>query len=125
LPIHFNEIAFEEQYLVRKLVNQSEFEEIWSLYALENKTPNVNFTEKDVYFIGGHESGSCPFKIKNIKRNSENKTIHVPLSEPNGACTSDATPRTFVIQIDKKKSKDIESVVIVQNGVETSVPLKN
>jgi hypothetical protein len=125
LPIHFNEIAFEEQYLVRKLVNQSEFEDTWNLYAFESKTPNVDLKEKDVFFIGVHESGSCPYKIRNIKRNSDNKTITVPLSEPNGACTSDATPRTFVIQIDKEKSKDIESVVIVQNGVETSVPLKN
>jgi hypothetical protein len=131
LPINFHEIAFERketptfQYLVRKVVNQSEFEDTWNLYAFESKTPNVDLKEKDVFFIGVHESGSCPYKIRNIKRNSDNKTITVPLSEPNGACTSDATPRTFVIQIDKEKSKDIESVVIVQSGVETSVPLKN
>jgi hypothetical protein len=131
LPANFNDIAFARketplfQYLVRKAVNTSEFEDTWKLYALGNKTSNVNLNEKDVFFIGVHESGSCPYKIRVIKLSSDNKKMIIPLSEPDGACTSDATPRTFVIQIDKEKSKDIESVVVVQSGVETSVPFEN
>lgn len=131
LPTNFHDIAFERketplfQYLVRKSVNQLEFEEIWNLYGFENKTPDVDLKKKDVFFIGVHESGSCPYKISNIELSSDNKNITVSLSEPEGTCTSDATPRTFVIEIEKEISKDVESLVIVQSGVETSVPFEN
>ena len=43
LPSNFHEIAFERettplfQFLVRKAVNQSEFEQTWSLYGFEDK----------------------------------------------------------------------------------------
>lgn len=125
LPIHFNEVAFEGQYLVTKAVNSSEFDEGWNLFSFENKAPNVDFNEKVIYFIGLYESGSCPYKIRNVKQNDDGKAITVSLSEPNGACTADATPRTFVIQMDKEKAKHIDSVFIVQSGVETSVPITN
>lgn len=131
LPSNFHEVAFERettplfQFLIRKAVNQSEFEQTWNLYGFEDKIPNVSFHEKDVFFIGVHESGSCPYKVKNVELSSDNNTMTVPLSEPDGACTSDATPRTFVIQIDKEVSKGIENVVIVQNRVETNVPFEN
>jgi hypothetical protein len=125
LPKKFNTIVFKGQYLVKKAVHQSEFEKIWNLYAFENKAPNINFIENDVYFIGVLESGSCPLKIKAIDQKSNNKVITVMLSKRNGACTADATPRTIVIQVDKVKSQDIENIVIVQNGAETSVSLEN
>lgn len=130
LPTDFDEIAFKRdtipysQYLVRKVVNQSEFEETWNLYGFENKTPNVDLNKKDVIFIGVQESGSCSYKIKNIELSSDNKAITVPLSKPDGACTDDATPRTFVIEIDKEISNFLESVVIVESEVETSIPFK-
>ncbi|WP_174732187.1 hypothetical protein [Mesobacillus harenae] len=130
LPSNFHEIAFERettplfQFLVRKTVNQSEFEQTWNLYGFESEIPNVDFNEKGAFFIGVNESGSCPYMIKNVELSSDNNTITVPLSEPKGDCTSDATPRTFVVQIDKGISKDIENVVIVQGGVETTVPLE-
>jgi PBP1b-binding outer membrane lipoprotein LpoB len=131
LPANFYDIAFERettpifQYLFRKAVNQSEFEQTWNLYGIEKKIPNVDFNEKDVFFIGVHESGSCPYKIKDVEFSSDNTTMRVPLAEPEGACTSDATPRTFVIQIDKEISTEIENAVIVQSGVETNVPFEN
>lgn len=89
--------------------------------------PIVNLNENVVLFIGVHESGSCPYKIKTVELSSDNKTITVPLSEPKGVCNSDATPRTFVIGLNKELSKDIENVVIVQSqsGVETSIPIEN
>ncbi|MFC0186922.1 hypothetical protein ACFFJY_01420 [Fictibacillus aquaticus] len=130
LPDTFHDIAFERketphfQYLVKKAVNTSEFEDAWNLYAFQNKMPNVDLKEKDVFFIGVHESGSCSLKIKNMNLSADNKTLNVPLTVPDGACTDDATPRTFVIAIDKKKTKNIENAVIVQSGTETSVPLK-
>ncbi|WP_163539794.1 hypothetical protein [Gracilibacillus sp. YIM 98692] len=131
LPANFHEIAFERettpwfQFLVKKVVNPSEFEQTWNLYGFENKIPNVDFNAIDIFFIGVSESGSCPYKIRDVELSSNNHTMTVPLSEPEGACTSDATPRTFVIEIDKEISTDIENVVIVKSGVETSIPVEN
>lgn len=46
------------------------------------------------------------------------------MTEHDGDCTSDATPRTFVIKGDKDISKDIKKVVITQSGTETEVPIE-
>ena len=54
---------------------------------------------------------------------SDKKTITVPLSQRDGACTSDATPRTFVIEVNKVVSKDLKSVAIGQSGIETTIPI--
>lgn len=129
LPTDFHEIAFKRDttplfyYLVKTVVNQTEFEETWNLYGFENKTPNVNFNKKDVIFIGVQESGSCPYKIENIEVSSDNKAIIVPLSQPDGACTDDATPRTFVIKVDKEVSVGLKNLIIIQSGVETVIPI--
>ena len=131
LPPNFHEIAYERktsplfQFLISKSVSQSEFEKTWNLYGLKKNIPSVDFNQNDVLFIGVHESGSCPYKIENAEISSENNILTVPLAEPEGACTSDATPRTFVIQINKEISKDIENVAIIQSGVETNVPFEN
>ncbi|WP_214480787.1 hypothetical protein [Bacillus sp. SM2101] len=106
-----------------KVVNESALEETWDLFNFEDEMPLVDFNEKAVFFIGFHESGTCPYSIKSMKQSSNNKSITVSLSSTKGPCTSDATPRTFVIEIDKEMAKEIESVVIVEGRVETSVPL--
>lgn len=129
LPTDFDEIAFKRdttpyfQYLVKKVVNQSEFEKTWNIYGFRDKMPNVDFSDKIVIFIGVQESGSCPYKIKSMELNSDKNAITVPLSQPNGACNADATPRTFVIQINKDVSKDLKNLEIVQNGAETTIPI--
>ncbi|KAB2336228.1 hypothetical protein F7731_12080 [Cytobacillus depressus] len=131
LPSNFDDIAFERketphfQYLVKKVENQSEYEDMWNLYGFENEIPNVDFNKKATFFVGVHESGSCPYKINNVELSSDNKTMTLPLKEPGGACNSDATPRTFVIQIDKEISKEIGNVVIVQSRVGTNVPFES
>ncbi len=129
LPTDFNEIAFERsttpyfQYLIKKAVNQSEFEEIWNIYGFEKKSSIVDLNEKDVLFIGVQESGSCPYEIKNINLSSDKKDLRVSLSKPDGACTTDATPRTFVIELDKEVSKDLKNMIIVESGTDTTVPI--
>lgn len=64
LPINFDDIAFKrdttplQQFLVRKSVNQSEFDEYWKLYGFEQQAiSNVDFNEHIVFFIGILESG--------------------------------------------------------------------
>ncbi|TFB21805.1 hypothetical protein E3U55_08245 [Filobacillus milosensis] len=118
LPDHFHEIAFE-RYLIRKAVNESEFEQTWNLYEFDKKIPKVDFKEKEVIFIGLHESSSCPYN--NVDLSSDNKTMIVQLSGKGGeSCTADASPRTFVIQIDQGITAQIENV----SFGETKVPLK-
>lgn len=127
LPTDFDEVAFKRettpyfQYLVKKVVNQSELEDTWYLYGFENKIPKVDFSKQDVFFIGVLESGSCPYKIKSIELNLDNNAIKVPLSQSDSACTSDATPRTFVIEVNKEVSRDLKNVIIVQSGAETTI----
>ncbi|TXC79016.1 hypothetical protein FS935_22235 [Metabacillus litoralis] len=129
LPTNFNEIAFERkttpmfEYMVRRSVDQTEFENTLNLYGLENKIPSVDFNNNNIFFIGVLESGSCPYNIKAVEISSDIKTMTVSLSRPERACLYDATPRTFVIMMDKDKTKEVENVVIVQSGVDTEVPL--
>lgn len=129
LPADFHEIAFERKevpffsYLIKKVEAQSEFENVWKLYGFENEIPNVDFDHQAIVFVGLQESGSCPNDIKNVTFDAEHGTLFVSLSVPDGNCTSDATPRTFVLQVDQEVAKQIESVQVLENEVETNVPL--
>ncbi len=133
LPSDFFEIAFERerapyfQYMVRKAVEGSEFEQNWDLYRFEGELPSVDFEEKDVLFLGVQESGSCPYELESVEWSADNITMTIPLTEPEGDadCTSDATPRTFVIELDKEQSGEMENLVIVQSGIATNVPFEN
>ncbi len=129
LPANMREMAFEREetpryhYLVRMAENQSGFEDFWSLYDFKNPAPELDFNEKNVFFIGAYESGSCPSNIEKVEPNSDN--ISITIAHPDGNCTADATPRTFVIQIDKAEAKNITSFIIIEGGTETTVPLEN
>lgn len=129
LPTDFDKMAIKRdktpyfQYLVKKIVNQSEFEETWNLFRFEKKAPSIGFSEKNILFIGLQESGSCPYEIKKLELSSDKKAITLTLSKPDGACTADATPRTFVAEVNKKVFRDLKNVVIVESGVETTIPI--
>lgn len=129
LPANMRELAFEREetpryhYLVRMAENQSGFEDFWSLYGFKKQAPEIDFKDKSVLFIGVYESGSCPSEIENVESYADNTTITI--AHPNGNCTADATPRTFVIQIDKSEAKNITSFIIIEGGTETTVPLEN
>lgn len=128
LPSNFDDIAFERKevpffrYLVKKVENQPEYEDIWKLYGFENEIPSVDFNKKAIVFVGLQESGSCPYEIKNVELDAEYNTLLIFLLEPDWECTADATPRTFVINLNKDTSKVIENVRIIESGLETNVP---
>jgi len=130
LPSHMHEFAFQRKeapvytYWVKEVSNQYDFEVAWKTYELEDKMKDVDFDKKNVFFLGVQESGSCPYTEENIEINTDNEDLQVLLTEHDGDCTSDATPRTFVIQGDKDKSKEIKKVVITQSGTETDIPIK-
>lgn len=127
LPTNFYEISFKREttpyfhYLVKKIVNQTNFDEAWNTFGFSGAGSSVDFNDKDVLFIGVEESGSCPYYIEKVEISTDNKSIIIPLSKTDSPCTDDATPRTFVIAIDKKLS--IENVII-QNGTETLIPIE-
>ena len=127
LPANMHELAFKRtetphyQYLVRMADNTSDFEDAWNLYEFKIQAPELDFKDKGVLFIGVYESGSCPSKVKKVQSDSE--IMKITIATPDGNCTADANPRTFVIQIDKKEATNLESVIIVEGDTETSVPL--
>lgn len=130
-PIYYNLIASEKNlpalfrssdYTIRKSNNQNEFEENWSFYRLETELPKVDFDLKNVIFIGLEELGNCPHEItnENIELVSDNQDFKLTLPEQHGVCFTSATPRTFVIEIDKAISNDIKNIVIIDE-VETII----
>ncbi|MBD8067820.1 hypothetical protein [Bacillus sp. PS06] len=131
LPTNFYEIAFERtspplyHYLIDKVTNQKDFEDKWKEFGFESDIPSENLDDKIVFFIGLQESGSCPYDLETIEISSDYKTLTLPLSEPTGNCTADATPRTFVIEFGYEEGKNIEKVIIVQSEIETNIPIKD
>ena len=122
LPANFYKIAPESK-LVYKVETQTEYEEVWSLYNLEQQIPKVDFEASDIYFIGVEESGSCPYEVKEL--NIEKQVLNIHLSELKGRCTLDATSRTFVIEVEKETSSDLKNVVFVHGDiVSTAIPIK-
>lgn len=129
LPSDFYEIAFQRetvphfQYMVRRAVEGSEFEQNWDLYGFEGEMPTVDFDRRDVFFIGFEESGTCPEELGDIEWSPDN-TMRLPFIESDQPCTADATPRTLVIELDKEQSGEMENLVIVQSGIATNVPFE-
>ncbi|MFI8577152.1 hypothetical protein ACIGEL_15705 [Rossellomorea aquimaris] len=130
LPSNFYETAIQREkvpffhYGLAKADNQKDYEEYWGLYQLEKKIPSIDFNKKSVFFIGLTESGSCPMELTDLEVNQDKKTMTLFLNDSGGDCTSDATPRTFVIGIDEESSRDFKNVVIVDGEVETSIPIE-
>ncbi|QHJ70012.1 hypothetical protein [Planococcus halotolerans] len=130
LPSDTDENAFQREttphfdFMARRAVDQSQFEQTWALYGFKGEKPNVDFDGKDVLFIGVHESGTCALEVGKIEWFND-IVMQVPLIEPDRPCTADATPRTFVIEVDKEKSSKLENLVIVQSGISTTVPFEN
>ena len=122
LPNNFEEIAYKygtETILARKAADQAAFDKNWRLYELEQEQPDVDFNEHDVFFIGVYESGSCASEITRVELNEDRTSMTLPISGPDGAkaCTSNATPRTFVIQLEKKLIENVKDLVIEETNV--------
>lgn len=123
VPESFN--IGNEDYIVQKAMTQTEFENTWESYGFKSDLPMIDFEHQDVFFIGMHESSSCPLKLKKgniaFDLNNESMSIHFP--DEYGPCFLDAVPRAFVLKIDKNSSTKIKQMSIFENDVETSVSL--
>ncbi|WP_433748284.1 hypothetical protein [Falsibacillus pallidus] len=130
-PSNFRETAFERKetpyywYLVKRIQNQTDYEKTWEHFAFKDKAPTIDFKKNDAIFIGVEESGSCPSKIEFIKKSPDNKTLTIPLTTKGGDCTADASPRSFVIQIDKKISNKVKSVTMEESRIKTEIPIED
>lgn len=131
LPDNFHETSFarEEsplfQYLIKKADNQADYEDIWNLYGLENDIPNVDFDRHSIIFVGVQESGSCPTEIKDLAISAENSTLAIFLLDPDGDCNADATPRSFVVKVEKAVIEEVDKVRMIESREETNIPLEN
>lgn len=129
LPQNFDDVAFKRQtapyyaYLVTKAENKNKYDRLWNDFELTSNNLSVNFSEKNVLFIGIRESSTCPYHLGDVKMNPEGTDLILNLLGPGGVCTADATPRTFVIEVNKEASKNIKDVIIVEGGIKTTVPI--
>jgi len=127
-PANFDEIAFRREeaphysYAVRKVRNQSEFEKAWEFYQLTRKSPHIDFNTNEILFLSVEESGSCPLVLNSQDVKLTEQKITINLRAPNGNCTADTTPRTFVIEIQKENSKERTEVLILEGNTKTTVP---
>jgi hypothetical protein len=99
--------------LVYKVSEEGQLNETWDFFGFKKSVPDGDFENKNYFFVSVRESGTCPFKFKNATINDYAKEIVFYLQEKNGNCTSDATPRTFVMEIDKSVSSGLENAAIV------------
>lgn len=115
---------YVDSYSIKKADNQIAYQKMWNIFGLNSASiPAVDFSKKAVVFIGLYESGSCPYKIEDAETRAGEKELAIRLTAPSGICTTDASPKTFVIEIDKSTSEKLQSVVIVRGGTETYVPV--
>lgn len=129
LPDAFNELSFRREevphynYLVRMADNQVTFEEVWNLFNMSEVMPKVDFETKNVIFLGVSESGSCPYRNKDIIIEWDHEEMKIQLIDSTEMCTADATPRTVVIEVDKESSGELQTVTILEGNVSTQVPI--
>ncbi|MEH7441932.1 hypothetical protein V7201_06290 [Bacillus sp. JJ1122] len=129
-PENFYEVAFRREeaphysYAVNKVSNQNDFEKTWKSFQLMTKRPQIDFNTKEILFLGVEESGSCPLELNSQDVKLTEQKITINLRSPDGNCTDDATQRTFVIEIPKRKSEEYSKVIVVEGGTESSISIK-
>ena len=118
------QVLQDSPYTIKKSVNQKEYKKNWNYFRLKKAKPKIDFKKKTLYFLGLYESGSCPIHLEKIKVNSEQKKLNLALKSDNGVCTGDASPRTFVIKVDKKISKNVNKAIIEEHANKTLITIE-
>ncbi|MCD8509923.1 MAG: YobA family protein [Bacillus sp. (in: Bacteria)] len=128
LPDDFYETAFTRneppryQYQVALAEDVAQFEELWDYYQFEGERPEIDFQEKDTLFLGVQESGTCPVEVTSLKMEGD-ESVKIRLQDrTQDACTDDATPRTFVLKLEKGP---VKTAIVTQGVTETAVPLED
>lgn len=126
-PHDFGEIAYVRderpyyQYLVNR-VNSDEGLRIWDYYELTSDIPEIDFENREIFLIGLFESGSCSKNIDTIDYSFETQEIIIHLVYSAAEfCTANATPRSFVIELEKEIAKELSQVTIIEGQISTKV----
>ncbi|MEH7386422.1 hypothetical protein V7147_13595 [Bacillus sp. JJ1521] len=98
---------------VLRVTNAEQLTDAWDYFSMNKKQPKVNFDEYDYYFVSMRVSSTCPFKLKDVKVNDDKKEINFYFHQKVGSCTADATPRTFVIEVDKNATTGLENATFI------------
>lgn len=107
----------EQGVLAHKVKDQETFESQWAYSQLEGTAPERNWENEAVIFLGVIESGTCPYEIDSLQFNDDDSELTVRFkTDPNKACTDDATPRTFVLAVDAEQAAQTEWVIIENFG---------
>ncbi|MFS0784623.1 hypothetical protein [Bacillus sp. 1P06AnD] len=129
IPMNFDSKAMRREevpffsYLIKKAENQAQYEELWRMFRFEKEMPKENFKESTLFFIGLRESGSCPYKMEKASVQPKYDTLRFYLESPEGICTTDATPRTFVIEVPRKQAESLKTIMIVEGKTETPISI--
>lgn len=80
-----------------------QFQETWKRFQIDGNPPDVAWGTQVVLFAGTGESSGCPFLLNDVGFEDEHRTIVVDASteDPEAMCTTDWTPRVFVIAMDR------------------------
>lgn len=113
------------RYLVKRATSKKDYIETWNSFNLKSDLSNVDFKNKNVFFIGLYESGSCPYTLGHGKIDIEEQALNIAISGPKGNCTADASPRTFVIEADKNMSTNLTKAVIVYGKEKISLLIED
>lgn len=126
LPNAFEQMATEkdeQKYVVVRVKNAEDYQEMWRKFQIKEDLVAVDTDDKDILFIGLFESSSCPYDISDILDNTEKHELEVNLTTKNGNCTTDNSPRNFVLSIDKSVSDELSTLVLVKNSERVLLPI--
>ncbi|CAM3041695.1 hypothetical protein FITA111629_00100 [Filibacter tadaridae] len=128
LPLSFEQMASEhdqEKYVVERVKNKKDYRKMWNKFQMKEELVDIDTEAKDVLFIGLFESSSCSYDINDTFANSEKNELEVNLSSKSGNCTADASPRNFVLTLDKSVSNELSTVVLVDGVQRISLPIND
>lgn len=127
LPSGFESIAGVQEpknYVAVLVTNQEDYEAMWQQFQLDGELPKVDLKENDLLFIGMFESSSCPYEIDTMDAEPGTKELTINFSPLADACTADLSPRSFVIAVQKEVSSQLDTLLLVSQGVQTKVPIQ-
>ncbi|MCC3359280.1 hypothetical protein [Bacillus sp. REN16] len=99
--------------LVHRVTDAEQLTKAWDYYSMKKKPPKGDFETYDYYFVSIQESGSCPYKLKDVTVNDYKKEINFYFRGKGGSCNADATPRTVVVEVDRNDSTSFENASII------------
>ncbi|UCZ55011.1 hypothetical protein LGQ02_09930 [Bacillus shivajii] len=110
-PNNFYDIS-EQGVMVRKVTDQDDFKSEWGEFGLSDQPLELDWKNNVAIFLGTGESGTCPLEFQFVEINDDKTKMIIHLEQSNGACTSDFTPRTFILSVDTEEISNVTHVEV-------------